>query len=491
MRTPEQYLESIRDGREIYIDGRRIPDATTEPCFKSALEWICESYRRYYSTEPGAYHPMYEIPRSTEDLKKRLKVLEGADITTGVSAVVLALLQVAPELSKSNPAYGDRINKFMEHCRKDDVRVCEAITDAKGDRSLRPSEQDDPDLYTHVVERRPDGIVVTGSKLHITGAALVHEIVALPTKHMKKGEEDYAVAFAIPVDTPGVKIVSTSYVPRVEDDRHFPLSRHENMPEGFIIFDRVFVPNERVFLNGEVEHSSKLAHALGLWERTGGVEGVARQADLMVGMAQLIAEANGLDKVGHIRDKINELIIFATMIRAGLEAALSNTGINADGMVEPDELFTNAVKYYAGANFHEMVRNLQDVAGGSVVTAPSIGDLNNPEVGPYLQKYMRGKTGVSAEERMKLFHLIRDTTADAYGGWQLVTQMMAGGGMYAQRLVARSHYDLEAAKSMARKAAGIPAPQKAGAGTHTNGAATASKKSAGNSASSDRPGAAK
>jgi 4-hydroxybutyryl-CoA dehydratase / vinylacetyl-CoA-Delta-isomerase len=445
MMTAEQYIESLRDGRAAYIDGRRIADVTREPLMRRAIEIIAGNYTRFHSDQPGAFHPMYDMPRSLEDLRKRLAMLEVSDITAGVSAVVLALLQVAPELAKSKPVYRDRVHKFAEYLRQKDLRVCEAITDAKGDRSLSPSQQDDPDLYTRVVDRNADGIFVTGSKLHITAAALVHEIVALPTKQMKKGEEAYAVAFAVPVNSPGVKIVNTTYAPRVDDDRGFPLSRKENMPEGFIIFDRVFVPNERIFLDGEVEHSAKLAHALGLWERTGGVEAAVRQADLMVGMAELIAEANGLEKVSHIRDKINEMIIYSTMIRAGLEAAMTHTAINADGMLVPDELFTNAAKYFAAANFHIQVRNLQDIAGGSVVTSPSIADLESEGVGEYVRKYMRGRGGVSAEQRMKLFHLIRDTTADAYGGWQLVTQMM----------VARRHYDMEHAKALAREAAEI------------------------------------
>jgi 4-hydroxybutyryl-CoA dehydratase/vinylacetyl-CoA-Delta-isomerase len=455
MMTREQYIESLRDGRATYIDGKRIADVTREPMMMRAVEIIADNYARFHSSAPGASHPMYRMPRSTDDLRKRLEMLAVSDITAGVSAVVLALLQAAPELGKTKPVYKERILKFAEHLRARDLRVCEAITDAKGDRTLAPSQQDDPDLYTRVVDRNADGIFVTGSKLHITAAALVHEIVALPTKQMKKGEEAYAVAFAIPVNAPGVKIVNTTYAPRVEDDRGFPMSRVENMPEGFVIFDRVFVPNDRIFLDGEVEHSARLAHALGLWERTGGVEAAVRQADLMVGMSQLIAEANGLDKVSHIRDKINEMIIYSTMIAAGLEAAISNTAVNADGMLVPDELFTNAAKYFAAANFHLMVRNLQDIAGGSVVTSPSMADLESEGVGPYVRKYMRGRAGITAEQRMKLFHLIRDTTADAYGGWQLVTQMMAGGGMYAQRMVARRHYDMERAKATARRAAGI------------------------------------
>jgi 4-hydroxybutyryl-CoA dehydratase/vinylacetyl-CoA-Delta-isomerase len=231
------------------------------------------------------------------------------------------------------------------------------------------------------------------------------------------------------------------------------------MPEGFVIFDRVFVPNERVFLDGEVEHSGKLAHALGLWERIGAVAAAARQGDLLVGMAQLIAEANGLDKVPHIRDKINELIIYATLIRAGLEAALSNATINADGMVQPDELYTNAAKYYQAANYHLMVRNLQDIAGALVITSPTLADLENPEVGDKVHKYMRARADIAGETRLRLFHLIRDTTADAFGGWELVTKMMSGGGMFAQRLVTRLHYDMEAAKALACEAAGIRAEE--------------------------------
>lgn len=459
MMTPEQYRESLRDGRGTYLDGRRVTDVTEEPLLRAAIDWVADGYARFYSPEPDAVHPMWEAPQTVEDLRSRIEMLMQSDITAALSAVVLALLTVAPELERSNPEYKRRIFAFANYCCRADLRVAEAISDAKGDRSLSPSQQVDPDMYLHVVERQRDGIVVSGCKMHITAASLVHEMVVLPTKQMKRGEEAYAVAFSVPLNTPGLSVINTTYAPRNEDARHFPLSRRHNMPEGFVIFDRVFVPSERVFLDGEVEHSGKLAHALGLWERIGAVAAAARQGDLLVGMAQLIAEANGLDKVPHIRDKINEMIMYATLIRAGLEAALSNATINADGMVQPDELYTNAAKYYQAANYHLMVRNLQDIAGALVITGPTIADLQNPEVGDKVHKYMRARADISGETRLRLFHLIRDTTADAFGGWELVTKMMSGGGMYAQRLVTRLHYDMEAAKALAREAAGIRAEE--------------------------------
>jgi 4-hydroxybutyryl-CoA dehydratase/vinylacetyl-CoA-Delta-isomerase len=179
---------------------------------------------------------------------------------------------------------------------------------------------------------------------------------------------------------------------------------------------------------------------------------MADDADLLVGLAQLIAEANGLAGVGHIKEKISEMIIHATLIRASLEAAISNCKLGAHGAAFPDELYTNAGKYYGAANYSLMVRHLHDIAGGSVLTAPSIGDIENPEIGPLVLKYMKTMDGVDGEWRLRLFHAIRDVTADTYGGWKSVTNIQAGGGLYAQRIVTRRHYDLDGAKEMARQA---------------------------------------
>jgi 4-hydroxybutyryl-CoA dehydratase/vinylacetyl-CoA-Delta-isomerase len=200
------------------------------------------------------------------------------------------------------------------------------------------------------------------------------------------------------------------------------------------------------------------AHSLGLWERLGGLAAFAEEADQLVGLAQLVAEANGLASEPHVREKISEMIIHATMIRAGLEAAISNCKRTAEGAAVPDELYTNAAKYHGAANYNAMVRHLHDIAGGSVVTAPAVADLENPEVGPLVRKYMSTSAGVDGAYRLRLFHAIRDLTADAYGGWKFVTNLQAGGGLYAQRIVTRKFYDLAGAKRKALALAGLPAP---------------------------------
>lgn len=455
MKTRDEYLSSLQDGRRIFAEGEEIQDLMSHPQFKTAIGLVADGYERNHRPGEDTYGPYFSIPHSIPELKELLTVLMDWDmVTVTTSQGLMALLTSAVRIRHAHPEYADRIERYFEYCRDNDLRAVQCITDAKGDRSLAPSKQSDPDAYTRIVERRPDGVVIRGAKLHISSAAICHEMVVMPTKNMKPGEEDYAVACGVAVNAPGVKIVNTNYAPR-EREEDFPFSSRHNFPEGFVIFDDVFVPNERLFLAGETEHSATFAHALGLWERLGATAHLADFGDMLVGLAQLIAEANGTERINHIREKIAEMLMYATLVRGGLEAAIFNAEPSAEGWYFPSELYTNAAKHYGAAEYSRMVRHLQDIGGGAIVTAPSIADLNHPEVGPALKKYMGTKDGIDGEYRTKLFHAIRDFSADAYGGWQLVTMMQSGGGLYAQRLVARKHYDMDRAKRMGLEVAGI------------------------------------
>jgi 4-hydroxybutyryl-CoA dehydratase/vinylacetyl-CoA-Delta-isomerase len=454
MMTGAEYRASLDDGRSIFFEGERVEDVASHPILGPAVDVVARCYDHFHSTAPGAQSPLMGVPRSADDLRSRIPLLHDADLVAHVTyQSIMTLTTAASRIG--DPRYAERVAAFVAEVQRRDLRVTECITDAKGDRSRSPGQQSDPDAYTRVVERRKDGVVIRGAKLHISGACLGHELMVIPTKAMKPGEEAYAIACAVPVNTSGVKIVNTSYAPRHADTRDFPISAKSNCPEGFVIFDDVFVPTERIFLDGEVKHAAVFAHSLGLWERLGGLSFLADEADQLVGFAQLIAEANGLAREAHVREKISEMIIHATLVRATLEAAISHCGFGSDGTAYPDELYTNAGKYHGAANYNLMVRHLHDIAGGSVLTAPGIADLENNEVGPLVRKYMAGADGIDGERRLRLFHAIRDLTADAYGGWKFVTNIQAGGGLYAQRIVTRKHYDLEGAKRKALKIAGM------------------------------------
>lgn len=456
MMTGEQYKQSLDDGRATYFEGKKIEDLPGHPILGQCVENVATVYDKFYSPGADARSPLMEIPHSMEELRDRIPLLHEAGMMAHVTySSIMTLVTAASRMENTRSEYIERIHSYVEDVQRKDLRITLCITDAKGDRSRPPARQDDPDAYTRVIERTSDGVVIRGAKLHITGASLGHELMTIPTKAMKDGEQDYSIACMVPVNAEGVKIVNTTYAPRHEDLRDFPVSGKSHYPEGFVIFDDVFVPKERIFLDGEFAHAAVFAHSLGLWERLGGLSGMADGADVLVGFAQLISEANGLAHVGHIKEKISEMIIHATLVRAALEAAISNCTTGLGGAVFPDELYTNAGKYYAAANYNLIIRHLHDIAGGSILTAPGFRDLENPDTGALIRKYMATMDGVGGEYRMQLFHAIRDLTADAYGGWQLVTNIQAGGGLYAQRIVTRRHYNLDDAKRKALRVAGL------------------------------------
>jgi 4-hydroxybutyryl-CoA dehydratase/vinylacetyl-CoA-Delta-isomerase len=455
MRTAAAYLESLSDGRVTYFDGQRVDDLLGEPAFAQAARVVAAGYDRFYSPEPGARNPLLTAPTSAAGLRERALMFPEIDTALAVTLGSLMTLLTVATRSALPQAYQDRMLAFFEQATVQDARVAECITDAKGSRALRPAKQPDPDAYLRVVGRPPGGVIIRGAKLHITAASLCHELLVMPTKSMSPGEEDYSIACAVPLNAPGVSVINTTYFPRAPDSRHFPVSGVRSIPDGMVIFDDVFVPTDRVFLDGETADAAVFAHSLGLWERAGGMAVMAHDADELVGLAQLIAEANGLERVSHIREKIDEMALYATLLRAGFEASVGHAVVSEDGYYFPSELYTNATKYYGAAHYAVMVRHLHDIAGGGVLTAPTIGDLENPQTSAYVRKYLQATDAVTGEQRMRIFHAIRDLTADAYGGWHAVTNLQSGGGLYAQRLVLRKHYDMARAKELGSRAAGL------------------------------------
>ena len=447
MMTGDEYRASLDDGRETYFEGERIEDVAAHPMLGQTVDSAAAGYDRFYDPAPDAVGAFMKVPGSAAELREQVELHESVDLLTHVTyASIMTLLTAADRIEGTLPDNARRIREYVKDAQRRDIRITQCITDAKGDRSRRPGNQDDPDQYVRVIERRDDGVVIRGAKLHISAASMGHELRTIPTKGMKPGEEDYSIACMVPVNAPGVKIINTTYAPRHHDTRDFPISGRHHTPEGFVIFDDVFVPTERVFLDGTPELAAVFAHSLGLWERL---------YDALVGFAQLISEANGLDRVSHIREKISEMLINATLIRASLEAAIENCQITSDGAAFPDELYTNAGKYHGAANWSLMVRHLHDIGGGSILTAPGVADLENGHVGDLARKYMGTMQSVDGLYRAKLFHAIRDYTADSFGGWNAVTNIQAGGGLYAQRLVSRLHYDMDRAKRTALETANM------------------------------------
>jgi 4-hydroxybutyryl-CoA dehydratase/vinylacetyl-CoA-Delta-isomerase len=362
--------------------------------------------------------------------------------------------------------YFARFTKYLAYVQDNDLMLDGAMTDPKGDRSLSPGEQSDPDMYLHIVDENADGIVVRGAKAHQTGCVNSHEIVVMPTTAMKEQDKDYAVSFAIPVESEGITYI---YGRQSCDTRTMEHGICGEIDSGnaryggqevLVVFDDVFVPWERVFMCREYQHSFSLVERFAAYHRQsyGGCKcGVG---DILIGAAALIAEYNGVAKASHIRDKIVEMVhLNETMYSCGI--ACSREGSKtASGNYMVDMLLANVCKQNVTRFPYEIARLVQDIAGGIMVTLPSAGDLLSEDVGPYLQKYLKGVESVSTEDRVRLLRLIEHMTLGRGAVAYLTESMHGAGSPQAQRIMISRLTDLEAKKSLAKRLAGIETESK-------------------------------
>lgn len=445
MLTGEQYRESIRDGRAAYIDGKRVDDVTRHRLLAVSVDWVAGTYDRFHSEAPDARNPMYLLPRTAAELEEQMGFLISADFTAATTAGCVSLREILPELHTVRAEYAQRLEAFLDRCTAGDLRIASAAEDGGVGEAGR----------VRVVEQRPDGVVLRGAKRHVLGASVVHELLVVPAGAIAAKHPDEAIACAVPPNASGLKIVNITTAPRAEDDRHYPISREFSVPDCYLLFEDVFVPTERVFLNGETAFAGRLVDTLGVWERARSAAEMADRAELVLGLAQTIAEMNGVEKVEHIRNKLSMIAVWASMCRAGWQHALAKARTTPAGTVRPDESAVYATKAYGGERYNDMLSYLHDICGGLVLTVPSAADYDNQATHRYMEKYLRTMDGVTGEARMKVFHLVRDMSADQYGGWKKVTEQMIGGGLIAQRMNALDHYPLDEVKARARAAAGI------------------------------------
>ncbi|HOX36831.1 MAG TPA: 4-hydroxyphenylacetate 3-hydroxylase family protein [Candidatus Brocadiia bacterium] len=351
--------------------------------------------------------------------------------------------------------YYERLCNYIKYFQENDLVGNAAMTDVKGDRSLRPHEQADPDLYLHVVEKNDDGIVVRGAKAHNTLAPYAHEIIVLPTRDMREEDADYAVAFAIPADAPGITMICRGAAPAGKHEMASPVSSKYASVESLTVFDNVFVPWERVFMCGEWQFAGHLAETFATYHRHSYCGCKPAISDILMGAAALVAEYNGIQKASHVREKLVDFMITAEIVHGcGLAASLKGNE-TPSGTYLPDMVYANVGKFYAGTNLHHEIEVLQDIAGGLVVTMPSESDYRSEKIGGLLKKYLAGPEGVDVDDRVRCFRLIEDLTASKFAGLLMVAGVHGGGSPQAERLAIYRSYDLDGKIRIARKAAGI------------------------------------
>lgn len=462
----------------MYFDGRRIPDVTQDPdisvsakhgAVDYALQWepdhrsLAVVYDEAVGEEISRY---YAIPRTADDLLKRRELIESASRTANSlipflkdigSDSIFVLASTTPAVDRAHgTTYAARVEAYRQYVAKNDLSIAGAISDVKGDRSRRPAAQHDPDLYVHIVERRKDGIVVRGAKVHTSAGPVVDELIVVPTRALGPEDADYAVAFAIPVATPGVKLICRTEF--AKDSYEYPISGQHFILESLTIFEDVFVPWERVFLAGEWEFAGLMANEFGTWHRFTALSYKTPVAELHLGTALLLAEANGVPNASHIRRNLTELAIYMNTLKAFGRAAALDCVMNEAGMAVPNPLTVNLGKYYFASRFHDNVKYLQEIAGGLMVTAPAANDIRNPETGPLIDKYLAGAPGWGGIDRTRVMKLARDLTASEFGGLSQVASVHAEGSLEAQRISILRESDLEGLKAYAKKVCGVGQP---------------------------------
>lgn len=476
LRTPAEYVDSLKDGRTVYYRGERVEDVTTHPLFKVAVEHATIDFRLAEEPEHRALAVaqdatgeeiarLYLVPQDSQDLMNRAELIDlvtriGRTMVTLIKEIgtdaLFALHGVAHQMDASlGTNVLDRVRTFYNYCAHNDLAVAVAQTDPKGDRALRPSEQEHPDYYLRIVDRLKDGIVVRGAKLHTSVSVNSNELIVLPTRNLDERDSDYAVAFAVPMNTPGLKLISSVYTNQKESEYDFPLSAKHRMLETLTIFDDVFVPWERVFLDGQYQFAGPLALGFVDFHRFTAVSYKQPLLDLLVGSALLMADMNGIARVAHVRDKISWLMSYTQTVKGLLRMAANEREIIEPGIAVPNRLYTNVAKLQFATNYHTALGYVQDITGGLLVTAPGEEDLRNPETKDYIDRYLGGRKGISAEDRLRAINMVSDLTTSELGGYHAVLAIHAEGSVEAEKLVIMRDYDTDGAMNYARRMSGI------------------------------------
>lgn len=474
LKTAQEYIDSLRElDLKVYLFGERVENPVDHPIIRPSLNSVAMTYEL-------AHKPEYEdlmtvkssltgekinrfthLHSSTEDLIKKVKMqrLLGQKTAScfqrcvGLDAFNAVYSTTFEIDEKYGTNYHNNFIEYLKYIQEEDLTVDGAMTDPKGDRGLSPSQQADPDLYLRIVEKRDDGIVVRGAKAHQTGMVNSHEVLVMPTIAMREDDKDYAVSFAVPADAEGIIII---YGRQSCDTRKLEGSKLDignpkfGGTEALVVFDDVFVPNDRIFMCGEYDLSGILVERFAGYHRQsyGGCKvGVG---DVLIGAATLISEYNGVPKASHVKDKIIEMIhLNETLYSSGIACSCEGYKTKA-GNYEIDMLLANVCKQNVTRFPYEIARLAEDIAGGIFVTMPSEKDLKDPVIGKYVDKYLKGVADVPTINRMKVLRFIENMVLGTAAVGYLTESLHGAGSPQAQRIMISRQGNLEGKKQLVK-----------------------------------------
>ena len=455
----DEYRESLRKCKPVvYMDGHIVESVVDEPGFKPGVNALAFTYD--YALKPELaplalanqskrnriFSRMLHVNESSGDLLNKLEAVRVLCQETGCAQRYLAhdaLNAIAQAVARIDDARGStehrtRFENYLADVQDRDLSIGVAMTDAKGDRSKKPHEQANPDTYVHVVERNAKGIVISGTKAIVTGAPYMHEFLVMPSRNMGRDDADFAVCCAVPVDAKGLTVVARPAGRPGEKLEHGSalFSRKYGQSTGVVIFDRVFVPWERVFYEGEWEHSHVLTYSYATHHRHSCIAARAGFGDLLIGAGALMCEANGFDPgaKSNLRDPMVELIkITEGFFACGVAASVYATQDPYSGSFMPEPVFSNIGKLLLATQIYDMHRLAHEVSGGLIVALPGPDEDHNPATAATLSEVLRANPAVPYDKRIETARFIEDLTASYQGGWYSVISLHGGGSPAAMK----------------------------------------------------------
>ena len=474
LKTSKQYYKSLEGLHPTtYILGQKVENPHEHPLIKHMVASVARTFdfendpegRKYLVTksdltgeEVSRFLKFYTSP---EDLIAKVHMLKfiaqrigGCFMRcTGMDSISSVGIELFNCDKKHGTNYWPKFVEFVKEMQNNDYVLFSGVTDVKGDRSLRPSQQKDPDMYLRVVSKDTKGIVVRGAKIHQTGSLCAHWGLVVPTREMREADKDYAVCFSFPVDTEGVihvygrgtlesRAMEDCDLGNVEFSKFAPM----------VLFEDVFIPWEQVYLCGEYEYRGEMVRNFGNYHRHSHGGCKCGVGDILIGAAATAADYNGLPNVSHINNKLAEMLkvteaIYGCSIAASVEATQTPSGI-----YNVDPVLSNTSKLYEGKELAEVIRMMIEIAGGMVADIPSDKDFANPEIGPLLTKYLKGPEGVSTEDRVRIFRLIEKL---AFESRDIVSNIHGAGSPETHRMTVLRNANIEEKKKLAKKLAGI------------------------------------
>ncbi|MDY6852823.1 MAG: 4-hydroxyphenylacetate 3-hydroxylase N-terminal domain-containing protein, partial [Thermodesulfobacteriota bacterium] len=403
------------------------------------------------------------LPQNPYDLLQKQKVIRLAARRVGGCIqrcmghdAINALAICTKEIDEAKGTeYHKRFMDYLKDYQDKDLDGCCAQTDSKGDRLKRPSRQENPDAYVHIVEERPDGIVVSGYKMSITQAAYADEIIALPTRALTEEDRDYAVAFALPADWEGMHLITRPVWLREKDDEDAPPFCKFGVSDSIIVFDNVFVPKERVFMCGEWEFGRRIALLFADSHRHSYSGCKPAVSDILCGATALAAEANNIERVSHVREKLSEYAGAAELaFAAGIAAAVYGEKTSS-GVFFPNKIYANVGRKLTGELIYHEYNILTEIAGGIAVTMPFEEDFHAQNTEKYLKELIVRNPKLSPEVSLKIWKLVENIGASPMTSWYTIAGVHGGGSPIMETIALSLDYDFEEKKRVARFLAGI------------------------------------